>query len=144
MTLPITQSKTLIVAERDSAWDRWMDRPGADGGTEVLLQDRAESPDRFAHRVRARVAEMAHGDEVPSRVVLVGGRARADALPARSFMIRAIAQGMVGRGGGELLLDNHRSDRFTMRALADTVGDMVRGSGVAVSHAAEPRYAQVA
>lgn len=136
---------TLIVAERDSAWDRWTHRFGPDAGAEVLLQDHGESPDRFAHRVRARVAQMADRDGAPTRAVLVGGRVRDGALPARSLMIRAIAHGMARRGGGELLLDNHGSDRFTMRALADTVGDMVRGSGVAVSHAsAEPQYARVA
>jgi hypothetical protein len=143
MTWSPRQTTTLIVAERGSDWSRWADRFGADDEA-VMLQDRGESLDRFAHRVRSRVTEMAAVDDGPQRVVIVGGRAREGALAARSLMIRAVAHSMVRSGGGEVLLDNHGSDRFTMRALADTVGDMVRGSGVAVSHASEPRYAQVA
>jgi hypothetical protein len=138
-------STSLIVAERGSAWGRWLERFEADSpGAVLLLQDGAEADDRFAQRVRSHVAAMAAAGDGPGRVVLVGGHARKGALPSRSLMIRAIANTMATRGGGQLLLDGDGSDRFTMRALADTVGDMLRGSGVAVAHASEPQYAQVA
>lgn len=123
----------MVVAERGSAWDRWAECFGCDEATSptLLLQEGAESAADFAQRVRSHVASLA-ADHVPQRVVLVGGRAGDTMLSARSLIIRAIANGMLRRGGGELLLDDHDSDRFTMRALADTVADMLRGSGVAV------------
>ncbi|MFW6050929.1 MAG: hypothetical protein ACODAU_07125 [Myxococcota bacterium] len=136
---------SLVVAERGSAWDRWVAGVSEPG---VLLQEQGEAPAVFAQRVRSHVAELEARGQMPGRVVLVGGRRREGALSARSLMIRAIAHGMVAGGGGELLLDGHGSDRFTMRALADTVSDMVRGSGLAVVHAqaepATPMYQNVA
>jgi hypothetical protein len=135
----------LIVAERGSAWNRWLERvEGGAEGAVVVLQERTESPDRFAQRVRTRVAELEASRSAPPQVVLVGGP-RGGVLPSRSLMVRALSAALARRGGGQLWLDNHDSDRFTMRALADTVGGMMRGTGVDVSHAPHPPvYAQVA
>ncbi|MFW5877094.1 MAG: hypothetical protein ACOCXM_10180 [Myxococcota bacterium] len=127
---------SLVIAERESAWDRWVD-PSDGGATApvLLVQEGAESSADFAQRVRSHVASLESTGEMPPRAVLVGGRQHDGALSSRSLMIRAIAHGLATAGGGDLWLDSHGSDRYTMRALADTVSDMVRGSGVAVQHA---------
>jgi broad specificity phosphatase PhoE len=137
---------SLIVAERGSAWASWAERYRSVGpDVVVVLQEKGETAPEFAARVRARIAEMELSGRCPERAVLVGGgRADRDAVTARSLAVRSIASAMARHGGGKLTLDSAHPDRFAMAAIAATVSDLIRGTGVRVAPANDQDFRQVA
>lgn len=138
---------SMVVAERDSDWSRWVERFRFHTPDVVVVTQRpGEKVAAFATRVRARVAELEdQGSQVDRAVIVGGGRTDRDALAARSLAIRALASAMAHQGGGDLLLDDRGADRYSMHALAFTVAELVRGTGVTVAPAeAAFAYAKVA
>lgn len=137
---------TIVVGERGSDWSAWAERLREQGAhVEVLVQHREESPSGLAMRVRNNIAQIENdGRRLERAVIAGGGRTDRDAVAARSLAIRAMAAEMVKHGSGEVLLDDIGEDRFSMRALAVTVSEMVRGTGVSISHVVEPELANVA
>lgn len=129
---------SLVVAERDGEWEsdwgRWVERFST--GTPdvvVVLQHPGESDDELAQRVRSKVEELDGLGRQIARAVIVGsGRPASETLSARSSAIKAIVAPMVQQGHGTLVLDGEGSDRFQMMALAETVAQMVRNTGVTV------------
>ncbi len=145
----MSQSSTVsvVVAEHGSDWTPWLSRfRMAHAPVEVIAQEPEERLHDFAARVRSRVGELLRDAIRVKRAVIAGaGRSDREALASRSLSIRALASAMAEDGGGELLLDDAGADRFSMQALAFTVAEMVRGTGVVVTaDAAAPVYAQVA
>lgn len=129
---------SLVVAERDGEWESnwggWVERFST--GTPdvvVVLQHPGESDEELAQRVRAKVDELdAAGRQIARAVIVGAGRPASETLSARSSAIKAIVAPMVEQGHGTLLLDGEGSDRFQMMALAETVAQMVRNTGVTV------------
>jgi len=132
-----SRNSSIVVAEHGSRWAPWAERFRMDGpDVVVILQRRGESSAKLPLRVRGRPAELGREGRPPARAVVVGGgRTDADALSARSLTIRSIAAEMANNGGGTLMLDDAGADRFSMAALAATVAELTRGSGVVVAHA---------
>lgn len=127
----------MVVAERGSAWTSWVERFSEESANvEVLVQRRNESGTAFGQRIRRRLSEMSENGTTPERAVWVGGGRRdLSALRSRSVSVRALASGMARRGGGEVYLDSTAKDRISMLAIAETIADLVKGTGVHV-HAA--------
>lgn len=137
----------LLIAEHGSDWQHWRGGAGLPGAEIVETRQQAgEDASAFAVRVRSRVAELERrGHRVAEGVLCGSGRADRETLAARSLVIRSVAATMARRGSGRIVLDSHRTDRFSMRALATTVSGMVRGTGVEIRSAAdEPAYDEVA
>ncbi|UJR80626.1 hypothetical protein [Sandaracinus amylolyticus] len=118
----------VLVAERDSEWQSWMDQlcsTGAD--VRILAQRPAETASSFAARVRA---EMQH-ETVVDEAVLVGGLAcDPEVLAARALVVRALTSRMPY--AGRLHLDGTPRTRLAMEALAQIVSDQLHASGVEV------------
>ena len=135
----------MVIAEHGSEWAGWADRfRHHPGDVVVVLQQKDEPLTEFATRVRTRVERVtqALGRSV-QRAVIVGGKAgNPTSLPARGTIIKALVSGMAAKGGGELLLAGPESERLMMRALAATVADLSKGTGVRVEPA--PPIAAVA
>lgn len=132
LSLPTTPV-SLVVAERGSPWESWVDRFST--GTPdvvVVLQEHGEGPDQLASRVRAQVASFEGRGATLARAVIVAGEADASTLAARALAVKTIVAPMVALGEGTLILDGNQADRFGMRALADTVSMQLAGSGVTV------------
>ncbi|MCA9583090.1 MAG: hypothetical protein KC416_14930 [Myxococcales bacterium] len=132
---------SMIVAERGSAWAPWVDRFNREGApVEVIIQRAAESGSDFSRRIRRRIAEIAAEGKKPRCAVLVGGGRRDyGALRSRSTTVRALAACIARSGGGKVFLDSHGPDRLSMKAIAETIGEMSRGTGVVVRQAALAR-----
>ncbi len=139
---------SLVVAERGEGWEPnwtyWVERFST--GTPdviVVLQEPGESVETLSQRVRARVVDLEESGRTLARAVIVGsGNPDHTALSARSLAIKAIVAPMVEQGHGTLLLDGEGADRFRMMALASTVAQMVRNTGVTVT--STERIAKVA
>lgn len=118
----------VLVAERDSEWQGWVDQlcsTGAD--VRVLAQRAGESASRFAARVRSEMQLDAALDEA----VLVGGLAcDPEVLAARALIVRALTSRMAS--AGRLTLDGTPRTRLAMEALAQIVSDQLHASGVEV------------
>lgn len=117
----------VLVAERDSEWQGWMDQlcsTGAD--VRVLAQRAGESASRFAARVRSEVQH----EEALDQAVLAGGLASdPEVLAARALIVRALTSRM---RAGRLHLDGTARTRLAMEALAQLVSDQLQASGVEV------------
>jgi hypothetical protein len=135
----------MVIAEHGSEWAGWADQfRHHPGDVVVVLQQKDEPLAEFATRVRTRVERVTQSlRRSVQRAVIVGGRSsNPSALPARGTIIKALVSGMAEKGGGELLLAGPESDRLMMRALAATVADLSKGTGVRVEPA--PPVARVA
>lgn len=117
----------VLVAERDSEWQGWMDQlcsTGAD--VRVLAQRAGESASVFAARVRSEVSQAGTIDQA----VLVGGLAcDPEVLAARALIVRALTSRM---RAGRLHLEGTPRTRLAMEALAQLVSDQLQASGVEV------------
>lgn len=133
MDLTLSPNVSLVVAERGARWLAWSERFGAaTPEVVVVIQEEGESAESLAGRVRDRMVELADNKLEVSRAVIIGSGQGTASLSGRNSAIKAIVAPMVELGRGTLILDGPGRDRFTMAALADTVGTMVRGSGVKV------------
>ena len=126
---------SIIVAERGAAWKTWADRLSQGGAEKVLaIQREGETPNEFASRVRGRVARLNALGLGVERGVIVGGRGRGQAVvSSRANVIKTLVAAIAAEGRGEVALDGHEEDRITMQALADSVEELVRGTGVRVT-----------
>lgn len=133
MDLDLNANVSLVVAERGARWLAWSDRfQAATPEVVLVLQEEGESAESLAARVRDRMSELASNELEVSRAVIIGSGRGTGSLSARNSAIKAIVAPMVELGRGTLILDGPGRDRFSMAALADTVGTMVKGSGVKV------------
>ena len=129
-----TQSISVVVAERGSDWASYATTTRANEPAVVVIeQDKAETATQLARRVRTYVDALESQGKFLENAVLVGGAGTdSDVLAARSLAIRAIVSPMVRHGRGTVLLHGSGRDRHTMKGLATTVSEMIRGSGVDV------------
>ena len=133
MNLDLNANVSLVVAEHGARWLAWSERfQAATPEVVLVIQEDGETAESLAGRVRERIAELAGNELEVSRAVIVGSGEGTASLAARNSAIKAIVAPMVELGRGTLILDGPGRDRFSMAALADTVGTMVRGSGVKV------------
>jgi hypothetical protein len=128
---------SMVVAERGSDWSSWAERFRKSCPEVVVMQQmRGETAADFVYRVRHRVTELDRaGHNLHEAAIVGGGRTDSDAMAARSLAIRALVAPMVRAGGGRVFLGSSHQDRFSMLALASTVAEMLRGTGVAVAPA---------
>ncbi|MEM6960830.1 MAG: hypothetical protein AAF355_04605 [Myxococcota bacterium] len=124
----------MLVAERGAVWqsseasERLPKEPGA-----YCVQGEGESSAEFASRVRQRLAYVDRSHPPLANLLILGGEDREPAVwAARASMIQAFVSTREGRGSSEVLLAPHPSDRHSMRAIANSVCESVRGTGVDV------------
>ncbi len=134
----------LVVAELGASWEAWCSEAG-DAPVVTVVERPGDSPEVFAHRVRAAIEELGRlGRRIVSAVV-VGGAAYSPAvLGARATVLRSLCASMMHTGGGRVLLAGPEGVRgapvHAMAALAEIVGADVRGTGVTIAHReARPR-----
>lgn len=139
MTSRSSDSVWMVVAEHGSDWAPWAERlRNPAGDLLVVLQQAGEPVAELAGRVRERLERVQSAGRRLDRAVIVAGIGGEGTLPGRTQVVRALTHGLQDGGGGELVLDGHDSDRFTMRAIAQAVAESMRGSGVRVRHAGSP------
>lgn len=131
----------MLVGERHADWSKWLRDLGDE--VEIVLQGRDETPTSLAQRVRATLQGIVDAGHSLSVVALAGNDAAdSEAMAARSLIVRAATPHMVQSGGGEVLLDPPSEGdrgRLAMRALADVMGEQLRGTGVTVEVARPAR-----
>ena len=134
------EPKFLLVAECGGQWAHWVeDLDLRNGALMVLAQAHNEKPKVFSARVRSRVT-----NEAFDRVALICGPNHDQcSLALRINMVRSAVAGMSARGGGQVLLVGTGKTRLPLEALANTLTDMLQGSGVEV-RAADDITAQAA
>lgn len=124
----------LLVGERHADWSKWLRDLGDE--VEIVLQGRDETPTSLAQRVRATLQGIVDAGHTLSVMTLAGNDgADPEAMAARSLMVRAATPYMVQSGGGEVVLDPPTEGdrgRLAMRALADVMGEQLKGTGVTV------------
>lgn len=132
---------SVVAAERGSVWAPWVRRfrsvtPGA---VELLVQHADESAMAFADRVRRAVAALVAAGRPPRHAVFVGsGRGDAYARSVAPTTVRLLAASMARAGGGHVYLDSPPSDRLRMGAIADTLRELLQGTGVEIESVALP------
>jgi hypothetical protein len=128
---------SMVIAERGSEWSSWAEQLRKVCPEVVVMQQlKGETVATFAHRVRARVADLERaGRTLHEAAIVGGGRTDSDAMAARSLAIRALVSPMVRAGGGRVFLGNAGRDRYAMLGLASAAAEMLRGTGVAVAPA---------
>lgn len=137
----------MVIAERGSDWENWVDQFRHDADDVCLIiQQPGETVSELATRVRKRVDAIQPYETLSQAVVVSGGRVDQEAVSARSLAIRAVVAPMVRAGHGNVVLASNAQDRISMMGLASTVASMIRGTGVEIQPAAQAaaRLARVA
>ncbi|MEM6957890.1 MAG: hypothetical protein AAF411_14760 [Myxococcota bacterium] len=141
-----TEPTSFVVAEYGADGLAWAKRYAVGTPSVVsLVQASDEASHEFAVRVRETARAFVRGGGRIARAVLVGaGATGATVLASRSLAIRALVAPMVDEGEGTMVLHAAGTDRFSMRALADTVAGQVSGTGVRVAASIDVDVADVA
>lgn len=135
----------MVIAERGSDWENWVDQFRHDADDVCLIiQQPGETVSELATRVRKRVDAIQPYEALTQAVVVSGGRVDQEAVAARSLAIRAVVSPMVRAGQGSVVLASNAKDRISMMGLASTVASMIRGTGVEIVPAAQAAVARPA
>ena len=134
---------SLIVAECGAQWTEWAAelRPKADR-TLVLSQSPGETPTEFSKRVIERLGKLGQEDVSLQGAAYVTGRcADAATLQQRSRVMHKLSSHLArGEQDAELVLDPGATPGVPVpawiRALAMTIADLAKGSGLSVRVAA--------
>jgi len=136
----------IVVAERGSAWRRWVERFRVGTPDVVVFAQRDdEALLDLALRIRSDVQALQSEGISLSRAVVAGGdRVDPEAISARALTIKALVGPMVAEGEGTVILDGAGDGAMGMAALATTVAAQVQGTGVLVTSPALDAVADVA
>ena len=81
----------MVIAERGSDWENWVDQFRHDADDVCLMiQQPGETVSELATRVRKRVDAIQPYEALTQAVVVSGGRVDQEAVAARSLAIRAV------------------------------------------------------
>jgi hypothetical protein len=109
----------------------------------MLSQEPDESLSQLSQRVRARLALLLKdGFRVQSATFVARSGFGLGDVPATHEMLRILVSTMVAIGAGKVFLHAHSRDtraHYALAALATTISDQVRGTGVEIIHGA-PRH----
>lgn len=136
----------IVVAERGSAWRRWVERFRV-GTPDVVVFAQADDEALLdlALRIRSDVQALQDEGIALSRAVVAGGdRVDPEAISARALTVKALVGPMVAEGEGTVILDGTGSGAMGMAALATTVAAQIQGTGVLVTSPALDAVADVA
>ena len=136
----------IVVAERGSAWRRWVERFRVGTPDVVVFAQRDdEGLLDLALRIRSDVqALQAEGISLSRAVIAGSDRVDPEAISARALTVKALVAPMVADGEGTVILDGTGSGAMGMAALATTVAAQVQGTGVLVTSPALDAIANVA
>jgi len=136
---------SIVVAECGGDWTGWVqDMHRGTSTLVVLVQDTGEAPAHFSARVIAKLAKLRRtGAEIRRAAYVAGTCTDGTTLHQRSKVMRKLSAQIALNGGeGELHLDpatpEHRPAPTWTRALAMTLRDMARGSGLLISVGPSP------
>jgi len=135
----VMATKSIVIAEHGTDWTRWARklRTAENVETVVLMQDQQETPEVFAKRALSRVATlMQSGVALSNAVFLSGEMANAAQRRQRSSLVRSLSSLLSRAGDVRLYLEPagkpSRAAQRMMQALAWTVNDLTRGTGLTV------------
>lgn len=136
----------IVVAERGSAWRRWVERFRVGTPDVVVFAQRDdEALLDLALRIRSDVQALQNEGVSLVRAVVAGGdRVDPEAISARALAVKALVGPMVADGEGTVILDGEGAGAMGMAALATTVAAQVQGTGVLVTSPALDAVADVA
>ncbi len=125
----------IVVAERGSAWRRWVERFRVGTPDVVVFAQRDdEALLDLALRIRSDVQALQDEGISLSRAVIAGSdRVDPEAISARALTVKALVGPMVADGEGTVILDGTGPGATGMAALATTVAAQVEGTGVLVT-----------
>lgn len=136
---------SIVVAECGANWLGWVEDLRRETDTMiVLVQDTSERPAKFAARVLARLARIRQsGAEIRRGAYVAGACTDGTTLHQRSKVMRKLSAQIAQTGSdGRLFLDPatplDRPAPTWIRALAMTLRDMARGSGLMISVGPSP------
>lgn len=131
---------SIIVAECGAQWEGWARKLRSTGDrTVVLMQGPDESPADFARRAIERLGTLrVEGVALEGAAYITGGCADRATLRQRSKVTRKLSAQLASGGGAtRLYLDPSTPPDSAaptwIRALAMTLRDMARGSGLSVT-----------